>query len=131
MADGDGEEGGADSISEWLPQHINQRGKGCLRQFMKHIGANGQTGVPYHAVSLRNAGETAEGQHHQHEKGMARTTAGNAAGDFQYTAVGVQKRVGQTGEGHEKDVQQIEEHHVTAQLRDAEKPGENGVVGRW
>ena len=116
-------------ISEWLPQKINQGGKDSLRQFMPHIGADGQTGAPDHAVSLRDAGETAEGQHNKNKNGMERAAARDPAGNFQNAVIGFQQCVGQTGEWDEEDIEQIKKYHITAQSGNARKPGDNGVIG--
>ena len=95
---------------------------------MHHILRDRKTGVFDHAVGLGDAGKTTERQHSQHEKRMERTTARDPAGDFQNAVIGFQKCVRQTGEGNEENVQQIEKHHITAQLRDADQSGDDGVI---
>ena len=50
---------------------------------MPHIGADGQIGVPDHAVSLGDAGEAAEREQKKYGKGGLVSDAADAAGNFQ------------------------------------------------
>lgn len=59
---------------------------------------------------------------------MARAASCDAARNFQDTVISLQESVRQMGKGDEEDIQEVEKHHITAELRNTRKSGEDSIV---